>query len=258
MRSLKVDEIMVQETNEGVQALQKDLVAVAEMQRMTAELLAETREQVDHVIHDNIHSSDAVTHGAAFTLAEVLTLIFLLPSLSSSSSPLLDAFIYFFIIRLFIYFHYFRQASYTNGAKHMVIGGVVGGVVGGVAGAVIGGAVTHGAGVALSTLRPLLPLAPRSARRQLLLRSCRQGRTLTSAASASFFFFFSMCAAAAGGAALGAAVGAGTGKLIAMDQNRIVGSPLPPPPHLPSRSGREALNVLLRTTINTNTSLTRK
>jgi hypothetical protein len=76
MRSLKVDEIMVQETNEGVQALQKDLVAVAEMQRMTAELLAETREQVDHVIHDNIHSSDAVTHGAAFTLAEVLTLIF--------------------------------------------------------------------------------------------------------------------------------------------------------------------------------------
>jgi len=111
MRTLKVDEIMVQETNEGVQALQKDLVAVAEMQRMTAELLAETREQVDHVIHDNIHSSDAVTHGAAFTLAE---------------------------------------ASYTNGAKHMVIGGVVGGVVGGVAGAVIGGAVTHGAGVALT------------------------------------------------------------------------------------------------------------
>jgi hypothetical protein len=73
MRSLKVDEIMVQETNEGVQALHKDLIAVAEMQRMTAELLAETREQVDHVIHDNINSSDAVTHGAAFTLAEVCT-----------------------------------------------------------------------------------------------------------------------------------------------------------------------------------------
>ena len=36
----------------------------------------------------------------------------------------------------------------------MVIGGVVGGVVGGVAGAVIGGAVTHGAGVALSTPPP--------------------------------------------------------------------------------------------------------
>jgi hypothetical protein len=160
MRSLKVDEIMVQETNEGVQALQKDLVAVAEMQRMTAELLAETREQVDHVIHDNIHSSDAVTHGAAFTLAEVPhTILFFHLSLSSSSRYSADAFIYLFIcLFIFIYFRYFLQASYTNGAKHMVIGGVVGGVVGGVAGAVIGGAVTHGAGVALSTLRPLPPL----------------------------------------------------------------------------------------------------
>jgi len=93
----------------------------------------------------------------------------------------------------------FLQASHTNGAKHMVIGGVVGGVVGGVAGAVIGGAATHGAGIALSTSPGFaVPLADEET---------------------SYHF-----TAAAGGAALGAAVGAGTGKLIAMDQNRVVGT----------------------------------
>ena len=101
MRTLKVDEIMVQEANEGVQALQKDLVAVAEMQRMTAELLAETREQVDHVIHDNIHSSDAVTHGAAFTLAEVPH-DSLLPSLSPHH-PATRMLLFIIFVYLYIY-----------------------------------------------------------------------------------------------------------------------------------------------------------
>jgi len=102
---------MVREANEGMRSIESDLIAVAEMQKMTSELLAETRDQVEHIIHDNIQASEGVTHSAAFTLAE---------------------------------------ASHTNGAKHMVIGGVVGGVVGGVAGAVIGGAATHGAGIALT------------------------------------------------------------------------------------------------------------
>ena len=225
MRTLKVDEIMVQEANEGVQALQKDLVAVAEMQRMTAELLAETREQVDHVIHDNIHSSDAVTHGAAFTLAEVPH-DSLLPSLLII--PLLGGCFYLFLI--FVYLFLFslplptgqlHERSEAHGDRWR------GGRRGGRRGRSRHRWRCHARRRRCPQYAPSLSY---SLLRQLplLLRSCRLNDVNIIAATSFFFFLllFLMCAAAAGGAALGAAVGAGTGKLIAMDQNRIVGSPL--------------------------------